>query len=189
LRARVGFSPKSPQQDAGMRIDPPPSLAWAAGTIPAATAAAAPPEDPPAECVVRQGLRVGPNSTDSVDVVMPNSGDADLPKSTSPAFRYRATSSLSRSGMKSSKSRDPLVMRTPAQAACRSLIRNGTPRRGPSGSPFSTPRRASSNMQITTALNCGLRASTRAMASSSSSRGVTSPLRTRSASARASQAS
>ena len=35
--------------DAGIRIDPPPSLAWPAGTIPAATAAAVPPEDPPAE--------------------------------------------------------------------------------------------------------------------------------------------
>ena len=36
-----------PQHDAGMRIDPPPSLAWAAGTIPPATAADAPPEEPP----------------------------------------------------------------------------------------------------------------------------------------------
>ncbi len=43
-----------------MRIDPPPSLAWAIGTMPAATAAAEPPLEPPVECSVFQGLRVGP---------------------------------------------------------------------------------------------------------------------------------
>ena len=46
--ARVGFKPNKPQQDAGIRIDPPPSLALAIGVILAATAAALPPEDPPA---------------------------------------------------------------------------------------------------------------------------------------------
>ena len=45
---------------AGPRMEPPPSLAWATGTIPAATAAAAPPLDPPALCARLQGLRVGP---------------------------------------------------------------------------------------------------------------------------------
>ena len=48
LRARVGLRPKSPQQEAGMRIEPPPSVAWAMGSIPLATAAAAPPLEPPA---------------------------------------------------------------------------------------------------------------------------------------------
>src|SRR2546422_2289729 len=38
LRPRVGFIPKSPQHDAGMRIEPPPSLPCAIGTMPAATA-------------------------------------------------------------------------------------------------------------------------------------------------------
>src|SRR5690606_22497067 len=49
IRPRLGFSPTSPHAAAGMRIEPPPSLPWAIGTIPAATAAPAPPEDPPAE--------------------------------------------------------------------------------------------------------------------------------------------
>ena len=31
VRPRVGLSPKRPQQEAGMRIDPPPSLPWASG--------------------------------------------------------------------------------------------------------------------------------------------------------------
>ena len=59
-RPRDGFSPTSPQALAGMRIDPPPSLAWAAGTSPAATAAADPPLEPPGDRDRSQGLRVGP---------------------------------------------------------------------------------------------------------------------------------
>src|SRR6202140_5854462 len=61
LRARVGFNPNTPEAEAGMRIEPPPSLAWAMGTMRAATAAPAPPEDPPEECARFQGFRVGPN--------------------------------------------------------------------------------------------------------------------------------
>ena len=34
-RPRDGFRPKRPQHDAGMRIEPPPSVAWAIGTRPA----------------------------------------------------------------------------------------------------------------------------------------------------------
>ena len=59
-RARVAFSPTSPQQEAGIRIEPPPSLAWPIATIPDATAAAEPPLDPPVEWSVFQGLRAGP---------------------------------------------------------------------------------------------------------------------------------
>jgi len=60
LRARVGFRPTKPQQAAGTRIEPKPSEPWAAGTIRAPTAAAAPPLDPPEMRVGSQGLRVGP---------------------------------------------------------------------------------------------------------------------------------
>ena len=59
-RARVGLRPTSPHSLAGMRIEPPPSLAWPIGTSPAATAAADPPLEPPVERVVSHGLRVGP---------------------------------------------------------------------------------------------------------------------------------
>ena len=41
IRPRAGFRPTSPQQAAGIRIEPPPSLPCATGTIPDATAAAA----------------------------------------------------------------------------------------------------------------------------------------------------
>ena len=59
-RPREGFSPTSPHQAAGMRIEPPPSLAWAIGTARDATSAAAPPLDPPGPRAGSQGLRVGP---------------------------------------------------------------------------------------------------------------------------------
>ncbi len=46
-RPRLGFMPESPQHAEGMRMEPPPSDPVASGTMPAASAAAAPPEDPP----------------------------------------------------------------------------------------------------------------------------------------------
>ena len=58
-RPRLGFSPTSPQQLAGIRIDPPPSEPCATGTSPAATAAAAPPLEPPAIRSRSHGVRAG----------------------------------------------------------------------------------------------------------------------------------
>ena len=54
-----------------------------------ATAAAAPPDDPPEECATFQGLRVGPNSRDSVVGISPNSGLELLPKIATPVARKR----------------------------------------------------------------------------------------------------
>ena len=60
IRPRVGFSPTRPQNAAGVRTDPPPSVPCPSATIPAATAAPEPPLDPPALWSVAHGLRVGP---------------------------------------------------------------------------------------------------------------------------------
>ena len=60
MRSRWVLRPNSPQQDAGMRIEPAPSEPSAAGTMPAATAAAEPPLEPPGVCSGFQGLRVIP---------------------------------------------------------------------------------------------------------------------------------
>src|SRR6202047_2123598 len=89
VRARGGFNPTTPDAEAGMRIEPPPSLACATGTMRAATAAPAPPEDPPEECARFHGFRVGPNSRDSVVGSNPNSGLALLPKIVTPVSRKR----------------------------------------------------------------------------------------------------
>jgi hypothetical protein len=60
INPRVVFSPKIPQNPAGMRTDPPPSEPVAAPTIPAATAAAEPPDEPPGVWSRCHGLRVAP---------------------------------------------------------------------------------------------------------------------------------
>lgn len=73
-------------------MDPPPSVAWAMGTSPAATAAALPPLDPPGEYAVFHGLQVGPVASDSVVATKPSSGVAVRPTMISPAVRYRPTS-------------------------------------------------------------------------------------------------
>ena len=90
VRPREVLSPTSPQHAAGMRIDPPPSLAWANGNMPDATAAAEPPDDPPAVRVTSHGFRVGPNASGSVVGMMPSSGVLVRPTTTRPAAWKRA---------------------------------------------------------------------------------------------------
>ena len=82
-----------------MRIEPPPSFPCAMATMPAATAAAEPPLEPPVMRSRFQGFRAAPNSLGSVVGRMPNSGVLVLPTTMRPAFLYRRTSSLSWSGM------------------------------------------------------------------------------------------
>src|SRR5215475_1184852 len=91
-RPRLGFSPNTPQHEAGMRIEPPPSLASASGTMPAATAAAAPPLDPPGLRVGSHGFRQTPSASDSVEGSRPSSGVFVLPSTTRPAASLRVTS-------------------------------------------------------------------------------------------------
>ena len=81
-----------------MRREPPPSPPCAIGTMPAATAEAAPPLDPPGVCAVFHGLRVGPYSRGSVTGRMPISGVLVFPTISSPAALNLRTSSLSRGG-------------------------------------------------------------------------------------------
>ena len=91
LRPRVGLRPTRPQHEAGMRIEPPPSLACASGTMPAATAAAMP-EEPPVESTetFRDGQRA--RSFDFVSGRAPNSGTLVLPSGMRPAAWKRTTS-------------------------------------------------------------------------------------------------
>ena len=81
-----------------MRIDPPPSDPVASGTRPAATAAADPPDDPPADRSSAHGLRVAPNSGLTVSAFQPSSGVFVLPTTTQPAARRRSTSGESVAG-------------------------------------------------------------------------------------------
>ena len=142
LRLRVVFMPNRPQHDAGMRIEPPPSLAWASGTMRAATAAAEPPLEPPAVRVRSQGFRVGPNSTGSVVALRPNSGVLVRPRIIRPARLCRVTISASAGAGALAKKREPPDSGTPASAPPRSLSRNGTPANGASRSSAAASPRA-----------------------------------------------
>ena len=61
-RPKLAFIPTRPVNEAGIRVDPPPSLAVENGTSPAETAAAEPPLEPPGVTAGFQGLRVTPSA-------------------------------------------------------------------------------------------------------------------------------
>lgn len=85
----------TPQADAGIRSEPPPSLPCATATMAAATAAADPPLEPPGERAGSQGLRVAPNAVDRVSGDMASSGVLVRPRNTIPAARSRSTRNAS----------------------------------------------------------------------------------------------
>ncbi len=121
-----------------MRVEPPPSLAVAAGTRPAATAAALPPLEPPGVRSVSHGLRAVPKTLVRVKLSVPNSGAAVLPIGTAPAARRRATwTESSVTGPRPAKASDPCEVGMPAQSS-RSLTPIGTPANGPGSRPAAT---------------------------------------------------
>src|SRR5262245_2394471 len=90
-RPRDGFNPTKPHSLAGMRIEPPPSLACAIGTRPAATAAAEPPLEPPVEWSRFHGLWLAPYASGSVVTERPSSGVLVFPRQIRPAARNFST--------------------------------------------------------------------------------------------------
>src|SRR5262249_23078658 len=125
-RPRVGSSPTRPLHDAGIRIDPPPSSAWAMGAMPAATAAPAPLDDPPGVRSGSHGLREMPRASLSVKGTVPNSEVVVLPSSTNPASTNRCTTGSDASAGALLAPADPWVVGHPATSR-RSLIGSGTP--------------------------------------------------------------
>src|SRR3954452_24687799 len=107
------FSPTTPLQAAGIRVEPPPSVATANGARPLATATAAPPLEPPLERAALQALRVRPNSGESVRHLVPNSGVVVLPSRMAPCPRNLATATASWSGTLFLYGSAPKVVRTP----------------------------------------------------------------------------
>jgi hypothetical protein len=68
--------PNTPLNDAGIRIDPPPSVPSEIGVIPPATEAAAPALEPPGVFAGFHGLRVMPVSGQSPTALQPNSSSS-----------------------------------------------------------------------------------------------------------------
>ena len=95
-----GRKPTTLQKLAGLRSDPPRSLPSANGTIPEASATAAPPLLPPQVFDISYGFRVAPNTSLMVCEPAPNSGVFVFPMVIAPAARSRSTISASSSGTK-----------------------------------------------------------------------------------------
>ena len=180
-RPLCGLSPNRPVHAAGMRIEPAPSTPIAAGTMPAATAAAEPPLDPPGVRSRSHGLRVTPQVTDSVNGHSPNSGIVVLPTTTAPPARRRRTTSAS-SAARAVNAPVPRLVTSPARSIS-SLTATGTPSSGASSpaalrsSARSASSRARSAYTAPNAFKSESRTSIRASANSTSSREDTSPRR------------
>ena len=171
-----------PVSAAGTRIDAPPSVPVAAATIPAATAAALPPLEPPGERVGSCGFAVRPNVALSVNVPhSASSGRFVLPTTIAPASRRRRTIGAS-SAARLRVAAVPKVVTSPATSVS-SLTAIGTPRRGPSARPPPASASARSARTIRKAFSAGSRRSIAARHASTSSRGLASPERTRAAEA------
>jgi len=110
-RPRLGFIPERPQQAEGIRMEPPPSEPVASGTMPAARAAADPPDDPPGPLDGSNGFMEGPKTALVVFPIQPNSGVLVLPTTTQPAALMRATKGSSAvAGGSSACNADPWVV-------------------------------------------------------------------------------
>src|ERR1700730_1138282 len=92
IAPKLGLNPPTPLKAAGRTTEPNVWLPSASGTIPAATAAADPDDDPPGVWLLFQGLTVGPGWRQA------NSVDTVLPKIVAPRWRSRSTTQASAAG-------------------------------------------------------------------------------------------
>src|SRR6476661_4737040 len=172
--------PTSPLKLEGMRTEPPPSVPIASGPSPAATAAPAPPDEPPGVIAVFHGLRVTPCNGVSVTPLWPNSELVLCANTIAPASRSRATAGASASTGALSVSLLPIDAGQPFTRTS-SLIDTGTPSIGDSGLPFfqrrSDARAAASagspstrQKALSTGLTAALRASTAVIVSTGEAR-------------------
>ena len=81
----MGFRPTIPHSEAGWRIEPPVSVPIAQGAVPAATAAALPPLEPPGTRSRSQGFCTGPKPEFSFEEPIANSSWFVLPSTRAPA--------------------------------------------------------------------------------------------------------
>src|SRR4029079_3857497 len=130
MRPYVGFTPTTPQKAAGCRTDPPVSEPSAIGVIPAATAAAEPPDDPPATQRTSRGLRVGPNALFSVDEPIANSSMLVLATTSAPLARSLVIAVASNGLEYPARIFDAHVVGNP-RVAMLSFTATGTPARMP----------------------------------------------------------
>src|SRR5258708_8786046 len=95
IAPKLGLKPTTPLNAAGLITEPSVCVPSASGTIPAATAAAEPDEEPPGVCLRFHGLTVGPGYRQA------NSVDTVLPKILAPRLRSRSTTQAFSAGTQS----------------------------------------------------------------------------------------
>src|SRR5438105_4926558 len=152
------------------------SLPWPSAPMPQASAAAAPPLEPPGVTPLFHGFSVAPCRSLSVNQRQENAGVLVRPIMIAPALRQLATGGASASAMTSRKATTPLVVAWPRWSVL-TLTVTGTPCSGPNGSPRRTcssaapaAASASSPSVSTTALMRGLTAARRSSAAETASR-------------------
>ena len=131
----VGLIPTTPLRAAGQVMEPFVSVPTASGTIPAATAAPEPDDDPPALRSSAQGLPVRPPTADQplVDMGDRKFAHSDMfaaPIITAPASRSRRATGESRTTSRPASANDPAVPGSPT-ASMLSLMSTGMPCSGP----------------------------------------------------------
>src|ERR1700758_620429 len=124
----LGLNPTQPQKLAGRRTEPITCVPSAALTMPAATAAAEPLDEPPGVCAVFHGLRVprGSEAANSVVTV--------LPTITAPASRSARTLAASFSERQPRNSGEPIWVGI-SKVSITSLTPTGMPSIGDNGRP------------------------------------------------------
>src|SRR3954454_553518 len=105
--------PTIPHRLAGWRIEPPVSVPIAHGAVPAATAAALPPDEPPGTRERSHGFCTGPNPEFSFDDPIANSSWFVLPSTWMPAFWRFSTLVAVEGGREPSRMREPAMLGTP----------------------------------------------------------------------------
>src|SRR3954452_17516471 len=124
-----------PDSAAGWRMEPPVSVPSAQGALPAATAAALPPLEPPGTRARSQGLSTGPYAEFSVDEPIANSSWLSLPRIGEPARPRRSTTVAVYGGRNPSRIFEPAWLGM-SFVQKRSLTPSGTPA---SGAPDAAP--------------------------------------------------
>src|SRR5580700_11275539 len=128
MALRLGLKPTVPQKLAGRTVE---LITWvpsAALTIPAATDAAEPLDEPPGVCATFHGLRV-PRGSDAANSVV-----TVLPRITAPASRSARTLAASFSERQPTKSGEPISVGI-SNVSIMSLMPIGMPSMGDSGLP------------------------------------------------------
>src|SRR5437879_13229800 len=102
--------PTIPQNEAGWRTEPPVSEPRPAGTAPAATSAAEPPDEPPGTRVLSKGCSVRPYVECSVEDPIPNSSQLVFPAISAPAALSFATAVASYGPRSPSRILEPSIV-------------------------------------------------------------------------------